>query len=250
VYLVHSETSTGTTMDLREMAHLIHEHSRALVCVDGITAVGAHEMRFDEWGIDVCVTGSQKGVMIPPGLSFVALSRRAIDAMRTSTLPKFYLDLREALRAYRENDTPWTPAASLVIGVDAALAMIREEGIEQVWARHRRLARTLRAGVRAMGFRLFSQSPSNAVTAVWLPEGVAWSDFNRALKLDQGITIAGGQEGYRGRIFRVSHLGFYDGLDMIAVVAGLERALRSCGFPCDPGAGLSAAQEALLAEPG
>ncbi len=120
VYLTHSETSTGTATDVKSLAKIIRENSKALVCVDGITAIGAHEFRFDDWGIDVCVTGSQKGLMIPPGLAFVALSSRAIDMMKTSALPKFYFDLRKALKAYEKNDTPWTPAASLIIGVDAA----------------------------------------------------------------------------------------------------------------------------------
>ena len=109
VYLVHSETSTGAATDVKSLSKLIHDNSNALVCVDGITAVGAHELRFDEWGIDVCVTGSQKGLMIPPGLAFVALSKRAIEAIETAKLPRFYFDLKKALKSYADNDTPWTP---------------------------------------------------------------------------------------------------------------------------------------------
>ncbi|MBI1807420.1 MAG: alanine--glyoxylate aminotransferase family protein, partial [Ignavibacteria bacterium] len=174
VYLTHSETSTGTATDVKTLAKVIREHSSALVCVDGITAIGAHEFRFDQWGIDVCVTGSQKGLMIPPGLAFVALSDRAIDAMKNSMLPKFYFDLRKALKAYEKHDTPWTPAASLIVGVDVALQMIRQEGIENVWKRHERMAMAIRAGVRATGLRLFSEEPSFAVTPVWVPEGIEW----------------------------------------------------------------------------
>src|SRR3990170_7371321 len=162
-------------------------------------------MRFDEWGIDVCVTGSQKGLMIPPGLAFVALSARALEAMEHSTLPKFYLDLRKAVRSHQADDTPWTPAISLVIGVDAALEMIRAEGIENIWKRHERLARALRKGIGALGLRLFSDSPSFAVTPVWLPEKIEWKRFNGLIKEKYGITIAGGQEQYAGKIFRVSH---------------------------------------------
>src|ERR1041385_9141905 len=123
VYLTHSETSTGAASDIKALAAAIRSDSSALVCVDGITAIGAHELRFDEWGIDVCVTGSQKGLMIPPGLAFIALSKRAIAAMEASSLPKFYFDLRLALKSHAKNDTPWTPAASLIIGVDTALEM-------------------------------------------------------------------------------------------------------------------------------
>jgi len=247
VYLVHSETSTGTATDVKAMANVIRAQSSALVCVDGITAIGAHEMRFDEWGIDVCVTGSQKGLMIPPGLAFVALSQRAIDAMRTSTLPKFYFDLRTAMKSHEQNDTPWTPAISLVVGVDAALQMIRAEGIENVWTRHARLSAALRVGIEALGLKLFSDSPSSAVTPVWLPEGMDWKSFNRTLKVDNGVTIAGGQDAYAGKIFRISHLGYYDELDMIAVVAALERTLSAHQFAFDPGSGVAATHKTLLA---
>jgi aspartate aminotransferase-like enzyme len=246
VYLVHSETSTGTATDIKAMAKLIRENSNALVCVDGITAVGAHELRFDEWGIDACVTGSQKGLMIPPGLAFVALSQRAIAMMETSKMPKFYFDLRKALKSYADNDTPFTPAVSLIIGVDLALQMIKAEGIENVWRRHERLATALRAGIQALGLKLFSDSPSYAVTPVWVPEGVAWKSFNKILKGEIGITIAGGQDDYKDKIFRVSHLGYYDELDMIAFVGALERTLSAVGYKFSVGAGLAATQQAFL----
>jgi len=246
VYLVHSETSTGTATDIKTMAKLIHEHSDALVCVDGITAVGAHELRFDEWGVDVCVTGSQKGLMIPPGLAFVALSQRAIAMMETSKMPKFYFDLRKALKSYADNDTPFTPGVSLIIGVDLALQMIKAEGIENVWHRHERLATALRAGIQALGLKLFSDSPSYAVTPVWVPEGVSWKSFNKILKGEIGITIAGGQDDYKDRIFRVSHLGYYDELDMIAFVGALERTLAAVGYKFTIGAGLAATQNTFL----
>lgn len=248
VYLTHSETSTGTATDVQGLAKVIRAESNALVCVDGITAVGAHELRFDDWGLDVCVTGSQKGLMIPPGLAFVAVSPRAVAAMADAKMPAFYLDLRRALKSYEKNDTPWTPAVSLIIGVDVSLAMIRAEGVESIWARHRRLANGLRAGVTALGLKLFSNSPSYAVTPVWVPDGVEWKAFNKALKTDNGITIAGGQDDYTGKTFRVSHLGYYDELDMLAVTGALERALRSVGYAFTPGAGLAAAQRSMMEE--
>lgn len=247
VYITHSETSTGTATNVKELASVVREHSNALVCVDGITAVGAHELRFDDWGIDVCVTGSQKGLMIPPGLAFVALSDRAIAAVQQSTMPRFYFDLKKALKSHQDNDTPWTPAVSLIIGVDAALSLIRAEGIENVWRRHRRLSDALRAGITAMGLTLFSNSPSYAVTPVWVPDGIEWKAFNKTLKVDKGITIAGGQDEFTGKIFRISHLGYYDDLDMLAVVGALEQALHEHNFPCTPGSGLAATQKSLLA---
>ena len=245
VYLVHSETSTGTATDIKTMAKVIRENSSALVCVDGITAIGAHELRFDEWGIDICVTGSQKGLMIPPGLAFVAVSERAVAAMQSSKMPKFYFDLRKAVKSFAENDTPFTPAVSLIIGVDLALEMIKAEGIENVWKRHERLASALRAGVVGLGLKLFSDSPSYAVTPVWVPDGVAWKSFNKVLKGEKGITIAGGQDEFKDKIFRVSHLGYYDELDMIAFVGALEQTLAAVGYSFPLGAGLTATQKAF-----
>ncbi len=245
VYLTHSETSTGAATDVKTLAKLIRENSNALVCVDGITAVGAHEMRFDEWGIDVCVTGSQKGLMIPPGLAFVALSKRAIEAIETAKLPRFYFDLKKALKSYADNDTPWTPAISLIIGVDLALQKIREEGIENVWARHKRLANAIRAGVVGAGLKLFSEFPSFAVTPVWVPEDVEWKQFNKILKGKYGITIAGGQDDFAGKIFRISHLGYYDELDMITMIGALEMTLKECGHKFEMGSGVKATLEAL-----
>ena len=248
VYLTHSETSTGAATDVKALSKLIHENSNALVCVDGITAVGAHEMRFDEWGIDVCVTGSQKGLMIPPGLAFVALSKRAIEAIETSKLPRFYLDLKKALKSYADNDTPWTPAISLIIGVDLALQKIREEGIENIWARHKRLANAIRAGVVGAGLKLFSEFPSFAVTPVWVPEGVEWKQFNKILKGKYGITIAGGQDDFTGKIFRISHLGYYDELDMITMIGALEMTLQECGYKFELGSGGKATLNALTSK--
>lgn len=248
VYLTHSETSTGAATDVKGLAKLIRENSNALVCVDGITAVGAHEMRFDEWGIDVCVTGSQKGLMIPPGLAFVAVSKRAIEAMETAKLPRFYFDLKKALKSYADNDTPWTPAVSLVIGVDSALQKIREEGIENVWARHKRLANAIRAGVVGAGLKLFSDFPSFAVTPVWVPQGVEWKQFNKILKGKYGITIAGGQDDFAGKIFRISHLGYYDELDMITMIGALEMTLKECGHTFDMGSGVKATLQSLMAK--
>lgn len=249
VYLVHSETSTGTATDVKTLARVIRDNSDALVCIDGITAIGAHEFRFDEWGIDVCVTGSQKGLMLPPGLAFVAVSSRAAAAMETSALPKFYFDLRKALKAHAANDTPWTPAISLIIGADAALQMIRSEGIENIWKRHERLALALREGITAIGLKLFSDSPSFAVTPVWLPQGVEWKAFNKTLKGKYGITIAGGQEAFTGKIFRIAHLGYYDELDMITVLSALEMTLNDCGHKFELGKGIGAAQAYFAMNP-
>lgn len=240
VYLTHSETSTGTATDIKLISKVIRENSNALVCVDGITAIGAHEFRFDDWGIDVCVTGSQKGLMIPPGLAFVCLSQRAISAMEKSTTPKFYFDLRKAFKSFADDDTPFTPAITLVIGVDAALQIIKDEGIENIWHQHERKANAIRAGVTALGMKLFSNSPSFAVTPVWLPENVDWKKFNSTLKKTYGITVAGGQDEFTGKIFRISHLGYYDEFDMVTIIAALEMSLNEVGYSFTSGVGVQA----------
>jgi aspartate aminotransferase-like enzyme len=184
--------------------------------------------------------------MIPPGLAFVALSKRAIAATAASRMPKFYFDLRRALQSYEAGDTPWTPAASLIIGVDAALQMIREEGIENVWMRHQRMALAVRAGIEALGLKLFSAKPSFAVTSVNVPEGIEWKPFNAILKSRYGVTVAGGQDKFKGRIFRISHLGYYDEIDIVAGIAALERALADSGWKFDPGSGVGAVQRTFM----
>ena len=166
--------------------------------------------------------------------------------MESSTIPRFYFDLKKALTAYEKNDTPWTPAASLIIGVDTALQMVREEGIEHVWKRHERMAHAVRAGVRALGMKLFADEPSYAVTPVWVPEGVEWKQFNRILKNSYGVTVAGGQDEFAGKIFRISHLGYYDEIDMISILAALERTLADCGVAFGHGSGVAAAQQYFL----
>ncbi|NTV99294.1 MAG: alanine--glyoxylate aminotransferase family protein [Chlorobiaceae bacterium] len=247
VCITHSETSTGTATDVKALCALIREKSDALILVDGITAIGAHEFHFDDWGADICITGSQKGLMMPPGLALVAVSERAQDIINgRSGMTQYYLSLKKALKAHAAEDTPFTPAVTLVIGLDEALQMVKAEGIENIWKRHERLASACRDGCSALGMKLFSNSPSFAVTPVWLPEGVDWSAFNKSLKNKNGITVAAGQDDFKGKIFRISHLGFYDELDMLTVIGGIERALKEIKFAFEVGAGVSAVQKAFL----
>ena len=248
VFLTHCETSTGTLTDVAQMARIIREHSRALVCVDGISSVGALEMQFDLWGIDVCVCASQKGFMVPPGLAFVALGERAESAARDARAHGFYFDLLKALASWKTADTPWTPPVSLIAGLDAALEMIREEGIENVWRRHRRLGAALRSGMTGLDLRLFSQAPSDSMTAVWIPEGIPWRQFSDHLRKESGITVSGGQEEYARKIFRVAHMGYCDAGDIVEAVSGIERALSALGHRFPSGAGLEATQRALAEE--
>jgi len=246
VCLTHCETSTGTVTDVRSCAEAIRACSDALICIDGVSSVGGLELRFDEWGIDACVAGSQKALMVPPGLAVVALSERAVGATARATMPRFALDLGRAVASAATGDTPWTPASTLLAGLDVALEMLNQEGIERVWARHRRLGAGVRAGVRALGLELFSHFPSDAVTAAWLPREVSWDALRDALRSRCGVTFAGGQGEFSGRIIRISHLGYVDGYDVLAALAALEEALGACGFTVNRGAGVAAAHDAML----
>lgn len=242
VFVTHSETSTGVLHDIREIARVVHEYSDAVIVVDGITSIGAIELRMDEWDLDVVLTGSQKGLMIPPGLSFIALSERAWKHVETSTLPKYYFSLQRAKKALLQNETPWTPAVTLLIGLDTALQMIRQEGIESVWRQHTVLGEAIRTGCEALGLRLFAKCPSNAVTAVWIPQEIDPIRLSKTLKQTYGITVAGGQGSLKGKIFRIAHLGYYDLLDAVVVISALEMALHDCGWKFESGAGVRAVQ--------
>ncbi len=247
VYLTHSETSTGTATDIETIAQAVHKYNNDIaVIVDGITSVCAMKSKMDEWDLDIVVTGSQKGLMIPPGLAHIAVSERAWKLIESSDLPNYYFDLKAAKKALDKNDTPWTPAVTLFIGLEKALTMLREEGIENVWARHQKLADAIREGCKALGLKLLSNSPSNALTAVYVPENVEFKRFNSVIKQKYGITVAGGQGHLKGKIFRISHLGYYDELDMMTMMAALERTLVEVGADITVGAGLAAAQKVLI----
>lgn len=246
IYLTHSETSSGTVTDVKEIAKAVHQISDALVIVDGITSIGAIELRMDDWDIDIVITGSQKGLMIPPGLAFIAVSERAWKKIEQTENRTFYLSLKKAKKALETGDTPWTPAITLVIGANEALKMIKQEGLENIWKRHSKLAEGIRIGVKAIGLKLLSKNPSNAITAVLMPDGIEFKKFNDALKYEFGITVAGGQENYKGKLFRISHLGYYDELDMISMISALEFALKKVGYKFESASGVTAIQNYFL----
>ena len=248
VFVTHSETSTGVAQDVKEIARIVKSSSNAIVVVDGITSIGSLEMRMDDWNIDVALTGSQKGLMIPPGLAFIAMNDSAWTLVEQSSLPKYYFSLKKAKKALPSEGTPWTPAVSLIIGLDVALEMIRQEGIEHVWSRHLRLATAVRAGCKAVGLQLLAKSPSNALTAVWVPSGMDGKKLSQTLKNDYGITVAGGQGDLKGKIIRISHLGYYDKLDVVAMISALEMALHDCGWKFETGSGVKAVQTTLQSQ--
>lgn len=246
VYVTQSETSTGAATDVKLIASEVRKHSDALIVVDGITAVGAMELRMDAWGLDVVVTGSQKGLMIPPGLAFVAISPRAWEAIKQSKSPRYYFDLLRGRKSLESHDTPWTPAISLFVGVDQALEMIKKQGIEDIWARHERLSRAIREGASALGLNSLAKTASPALTALWIPPSIDPKRFMTILKKTYGITVAGGQGHLAGKIFRISHLGYYDELEMVTMISALEMTLVECGFDFEQGSGVRAAQQALM----
>ncbi len=241
VFATHSETSTGALHDARALARVCRERRRTLV-VDAITSLAVHPLEQDAWGVDVVVCGSQKGLMIPPGIATVSLAPWAAGLLEGERPPRFYFDLRAARRGAPLGETAFTPPVSLVLALEEALAMIREEGLEAVHARHRKVALAMRAGAVALGFTLFSSSPSHAVTALAPPAGIEAAAVVKRLRERHGIVVAGGQDRLKGRIVRVGHMGDYDLADVHLLVGALEETVSALGHPAT--GGLSAATAA------
>ena len=246
VIITHSETSTATVCDLENVAKIVRDKAPdALLIVDGITSIGAMPFYMDKWGVDVAITGSQKALMLPPGLGFVSLSERAWAAAEQNKGQKpFYLDLRKYRKSAKDNDTPFTPANTLVKALGVALKIIEIETLEGVWKRTRAHAEATRAGMTALGLELFSQMPADSVTAIRYPEGVDDS-FRKIMQKDHNVHVAGGQGDMSGTLFRINHMGYTDVYDALACVAATEHALRKMGRDVELGKGVAAAQGAL-----
>ena len=241
VFATHSETSTGAIHDVAALARITRARGRRLV-VDAITSLGVHPLSQDAWGVDVVVCGSQKGLMIPPGLATVSLAPWAAGAIDGAGLPRFYFDLRKARKSAPLGETAFTPPVSLVLALEEALAMIREEGLEQVHARHHRLALATRAGAKALGFKPFSSSPANSVTSLVPPDGLDASAIVKRLRDVHAMVVAGGQDQLKGKIFRIGHMGRYDLSDIYAVLGALEECVAALGRPA--GGAIEAARAA------
>jgi aspartate aminotransferase-like enzyme len=247
LYLQASETSTCVQHPIDAIAALTRQRQTLLV-VDGITAVGVVDLPMDRLGIDVLITGSQKALMLPPGLALLALSPRAWQATERATLPHFYFDLRKERKGVAEKSTAWTPAISLIQGLRVALDLMRTEGWANVYARQARLARATRAGVVAMGLELLAKdAPSTAATAAFLPPTVDGAGIVRYLRDQMHVTFAGGQDQLKGKIVRIAHLGYVGTFDVVTGLAALELALHHFGAPVEFGRGVGAA-EAILRE--
>jgi aspartate aminotransferase-like enzyme len=245
VYVTHSETSTGVVHDVRAIAEALRPTGAALV-VDAVSSLGGVELRTDEWGIDVVVSGSQKALMTPPGLAFASVSARAWQMAERASLPRFALDWATARDAQAGGGTPFTPPITLVAGLNAALALIEAEGAEAAWVRNRELARAARAGARALGLDLFSPDDDSSamVTAVLMPYGIDGQEVYRLLRDRFGVVLAGGQGPLRGRIVRIGHMGYMNRFDIITALSALELALGELGYSApSPGAGAARAVE-------
>jgi aspartate aminotransferase-like enzyme len=247
VYVTACETSTGVSVDVKGVAAVVSKTSAVLV-VDAISSLGGVEMKMDEWGVDVVVSGSQKGLMIPPGLAFAALSEKAWKLVKESKCPKYYFDYTKAKKCVEKTDTPWTPAVSLVIGLNEALKMIKEEGLENVLARHAKLAVAARSAMKALGLEIYAKSPANALTAVVVPQGVDGEKMVKNIRSQYGISIAGGQDELKGKVFRLAHLGYMNEFDLVVGISAIEMELHKQGYKLELGKGVKAAQEVFCAK--
>ncbi len=249
VCLTHSETSTGVVNDVEAVGRVVAQ-TPAILVVDSISGAGALEIRTDDWHVDVLVAGSQKALMTPPGLAAVAVSPKAWELTRKSTSPRYYFDLEKARKKYAEKSpqTPFTPAISLIKAMGRAVELIEEEGLEQVWERHRRLALATRAAVQALGLELYTRDLERAyaVTAVKAPAGIDGSEIVRVLNRDHGVIVAGGQGDLKGKIFRIGHVGYYDINDLLVAVGALEMTLASLGHGFELGAGVAALERTYM----
>lgn len=249
VYVQASETSTGVAHDVKTLAQIVKAHGDTILVVDGITALGVFDIKTDDWGIDVLITGSQKALMLPPGLAFVSVSDKAWQLADKAKNAAFYFNFKKERENQQKNQTAFTPAVSLIIGLQEVLKMLKADGLDAVFSRQAGMAHAMREGVKAAGLALFpKESPSDALTAVSAPEGVDGQAVYKNLRVQYGITAAGGQDHLKGKIFRVSHMGYMDRFDVITAVAAIEMVLKGLGHPVKLGSGVAKAQELLMAK--
>jgi aspartate aminotransferase-like enzyme len=251
VFLQASETSTGVAHPVREVAGIVAGLENTVIVVDAISAVGVMNLPVDEWGLDVVVGGSQKAWGLPPGLAFASVSTKAWNLVERCESPRFYFDWEKERNSLGKDTTAYTPAVSLIIGLRHVLEEIREEGLDSLFSRGSLNAEVFRGAMKALGLKLFApDSPSDSITAVYAPEGTSAPAIVGHLSARYGITIAGGQDHIREKVFRVSHMGYLDGLDMVTAVAAVEMTLSDLGCPVALGAGVKAAQEILTGSQG
>lgn len=239
-----SETSTGAIFDIRGFGEVV-SRTDAILVVDGISGTGATPCPMDEWKVDVLLSGSQKSFMIPPGLAYIAVGPKAWKLVETAKCPKFYFDLKKARKNLADKTTPWTPAVSLVIQQKKALDIIQGMGLEKLFDHHRILGDATRAGAKALGLELLSQRPGNILTAVRTPAGIEGGKIVKTMQGKYMAYIAGAQDPYKGKFFRIAHLGYMGGFDIITALSALEMTLADLGYKFEAGHGVRAAQAIL-----
>jgi len=233
--------------DVKALGEIVKAHDQTILVVDAITALGVFDIKTDAWGLDVVITGSQKALMLPPGLAFVSVSEKAWGHADKAKNAAFYFNFKKERENQVKNQTAFTPTVSLIIGLQEVIKMLKAEGLEKIFARQGQLARAMREGMQAAGLALFpKESPSDALTAVSAPDGVDGQAIYKNLRVQYGITAAGGQDHLKGKIFRLSHMGYADRFDVITAMAATEMVLKGLGHPVKLGSGVAKAQELLM----
>jgi len=242
-----SETSTTVAHPVEALSKLTRDRDDILLLVDGITGVGVFDLPMDKWGIDAMITGSQKALGLPPGLALVGLSEKAWKFNESASCPRFYFDFKKERKNLANDTSAYTPAVSLVIGLRRILLDIKEEGLETIYRRHDRLARATRAAAKALGLQLVApDSPADSSTGIFLPEEIDGGKLFKFIRDDMGVTLAGGQDQWKGKVIRIAHLGYIDSFDIIIAISAFEMALKKMGHNVALGIGVAAAQEILL----
>ncbi|MDD3087156.1 MAG: alanine--glyoxylate aminotransferase family protein [Candidatus Omnitrophica bacterium] len=246
VFTTLCETSTGVVNDIAAIGRIVKD-TNALLVVDAISGLGAIDLKTDDWFCDIVVSGSQKGLMLPPGLGFISVSPKAFKLIESSKGSRYYLDLKKAKKALDKTDTPFTPAITLIIALNEALKMMKEDGLENIFARHKKMADAVRSAVLALGLKLFApEAGSDVVTAVCLPEGLDGEKLVKTMRDTYGVTIAGGQDSLKGKVCRIAHMGFIEEFDIITGISCLEKVLTQMGYKFTLGSGIRAAEETFL----
>jgi len=249
VYVQASETSTAVTHDVKALGQIVKGCPETILVVDAITALGVFDLKTDEWGLDVVITGSQKALMLPPGLAFVSVSDKAWQLADKAKNTSFYFNFKRERDNQQKNQTAFTPAVSMILGLQEVLKILKAEGLDHVFARQAQMAHALREGAKAAGMDIFAKgTPSDAVTAINAPAGVDGQAIYKNLRVQYGITAAGGQDHLKGKIFRISHMGYLDRFDVIVALAATEMVLKGLGHPVKLGSGVAKAQEILMAK--
>ncbi|MBI1983243.1 MAG: alanine--glyoxylate aminotransferase family protein, partial [Acidobacteria bacterium] len=242
-----TESSTGVSHDVKSLGALVRRYPETCLVVDAITGLGTTDLRPDEWGLDIVIGGSQKALMVPPGLAFAGVSEKAWKLIEKSKLPRYYFDYAKERKNLAKGEASYTPATTLIVSLHAALNYIRQIGRENLIANAALLAEATRAAARALGLKLFAAgSPANALTAICAPEGVDSGSIVKEMQARFGAIVANGQGSMKGKIFRLAHLGYYDAADLFAVLAALEIVLLKVGHKVELGSGVRAAQEVYL----